>query len=458
MKVLFTCADKPTISRNRFHRQNLKERFEYSECISEGKTYASRIPSILSRLPFKMLGQDFYFVSYMGHFLVVFMRLFTKKPIVFDFYLSIFDMMCNDRKVYSPESFLGKVTYWIEKKSLEKADYIIVDTTKLINTLSKEYDIDKKKFVRVPLTINEENVMPKEVEPYSKNFSVLYVGSYIPLHGTPVIIEAAKILQENNEDISLLMIGKGPDLQKCQDLVKQYNLTNISQAKIMAQEDLLNGILAELNYAGISGYTIIRDEDSLKNLLFADTSSANGMPPRYAIIYYLQGDFPLSHFPNVPVSDYDVEKYISTYHWVFVQVSGIPVWGKMHVYNSYADIKTHSTPFKTNITEAGLSARKKFYAYYLYPILTYNYTVYSTYQSFYDDYVVWNATFYANKTETPEELGLAAFYVDDGMGGIVIVNGVNIDWDLTGNGVRPETVIQETVYSALYAWNLLRTS
>jgi len=238
MKVLFSCADKPSISRNRFHRQNLKERFEYSECISEGKTYASRIPSILSRLPFKMLGHDFYFVSYMGHFLVIFIRLFTQKPIVFDFYLSLFDMMCNDRKLYTPESFLGKLTYWIEKKSLQKADYIIVDTTKLINTLSNEYHIDKKKFVRVPLTINEENVMPKEVEPYSKNFSVLYVGSYIPLHGTPVIIEAAKILQESNEAISLLMIGKGPELQKCQDLVKQYNLTNIEFKGFMSLEEL----------------------------------------------------------------------------------------------------------------------------------------------------------------------------------------------------------------------------
>jgi len=238
MKVLFTCADKPTISRNRFHRQNLKERFEYRECISEGKTYASRIPSILSRLPFKMPGQDFYFVSYMGHFLVIFIRLFSKKPIVFDFYLSIFDMMCNDRKVYTPESLLGKITYWIEKKSLEKADYIIVDTSKLIDTLSEAYSIDKGKFVRVPLTINEENVTPKEVAPYSKHFSVLYVGSYIPLHGTAVIIEAAKILQERNEDISLLMIGKGPELQKCQDLVKQYKLTNIEFKGFMSLEEL----------------------------------------------------------------------------------------------------------------------------------------------------------------------------------------------------------------------------
>jgi len=238
MKVLFTCSDKPGISRNRFHRQNLKERFDYTECISEGKTYASRIPSILSRLPFKMRGQDFYFVSYMGHFLVIFMRLFTKKPIVFDFYLSIYDMMCNDRKVYTPESFLGRITYWIEKKSLEKADYVIVDTHKLIESLSVMYGVSKDKFVRVPLTINEENVVKKDVERYKDVFTVLYVGSYIPLHGTTVIIEAAKISQERGEDTFFLMIGKGPDLAKCKALSEEYDLKNIEFKGFMSLEEL----------------------------------------------------------------------------------------------------------------------------------------------------------------------------------------------------------------------------
>jgi len=238
MKVLFTCADKPSISRNRFHRQLLKERFDYTECISEGKTYASRIPSILSRLPFKMLGQDFYFVSYMGHFLVIFMRLFTKKPIVFDFYLSIYDMMCNDRKVYTPESFLGKLTYWIEKKSLEKADYVIVDTNKLIESLSNMYGVSPEKFVRVPLTINEENVMKKDVERYKEEFTVLYVGSYIPLHGTEVIIEAARILQEQEEELFFLMIGQGPDHAKCKALAEKYDLKNIEFKGFMTLEEL----------------------------------------------------------------------------------------------------------------------------------------------------------------------------------------------------------------------------
>jgi len=240
MKILFTCSDKPSISRNLFHRKVLEEKFDYHECTSQGKSYATRIPSILVRLPFAMLNKDAYFVSYMGHFLVIFMRLFTKKPIIFDFYLSIFDMMCNDRKVYKPDSILGKITYWIEKKSLEKADTIIVDTQKLIDTLSEEYSIPKEKFVPVPLTINEKNVFPQEVKRYKEVFSVLYVGSYIPLHGTEVIIEASKLLQEAGEDIAILMIGQGPDLAKCKALSQKYELKNIEFKGFMP--------LSELNY------------------------------------------------------------------------------------------------------------------------------------------------------------------------------------------------------------------
>ena len=238
MKVLFTCSDKPTIARNRFHRKTLKERFEYTECISEGKSYASRIPSILSRLPFMMRGQDFYFVGYMGHFLVIYMRLFTKKPIVFDFYLSIYDMMCNDRKLYTPDSIMGKITYWIEKKSLEKADYVIVDTHKLIESLSTMYDVPKDKFVRVPLTINEENVVKKDVERYKDEFTVLYVGSYIPLHGVEVVIEVANILQKRDEKVFFLMIGQGPSYANCKILAEKYGLRNIEFKGFMTLEAL----------------------------------------------------------------------------------------------------------------------------------------------------------------------------------------------------------------------------
>ncbi|MEA3490278.1 MAG: glycosyltransferase [Campylobacterota bacterium] len=238
MRVLFTCADRPTIARNRFYRKILAERFDYSECISKGKGYASRIPSILSRLPFKMWGRDFYFVSYMGHFLVVLMRPFTRKPIVFDFYLSIYDVMCNDRKLYTPDSLLGKLTFWIEKRSLQKADFVIVDTDQLISSLCGIYGVDREKFVRVPLTINEDDVIKKDVDRYRESFTVLYVGSYIPLHGVEVVIEAAKILQERGEDVLFLLIGQGPSYRRCRELADEYSLTNVEFKGFMTLEEL----------------------------------------------------------------------------------------------------------------------------------------------------------------------------------------------------------------------------
>lgn len=185
-----------------------------------------------------MWGKDLFFVAYMGHFLVILMRPFTKKPIVFDFYLSLYDVMCNDRKLYKPESLLGKLTFWIEKRSLEQADFVIVDTDALIKSLSSMYGVERDKFVRVPLTINEESVFKQEVERYRENFTILYVGSYIPLHGVDVIIEAARILQERGDESFFLMIGAGPDYEKCRALVEKYQLHNIEFKGFMTLEEL----------------------------------------------------------------------------------------------------------------------------------------------------------------------------------------------------------------------------
>jgi len=79
MKALFAYANKPTISRNRFYEASLNKKLESSECISKTKTYANHISSVLFGLPLKILVENFYFVSYMSHFLVIFIRFFTKE-------------------------------------------------------------------------------------------------------------------------------------------------------------------------------------------------------------------------------------------------------------------------------------------------------------------------------------------------------------------------------------------
>jgi len=234
MKILFTCADRPEMSRNKYYRALLSSKYEYTECVSHGKTYAKRLPSIFFQLLFKMWNKDVYFVSYMGYFLVIFLRIFTKKTIVFDYYVSLHDMMVKDRKVFTVDSLLGKITFWLDKRSLELADYIIVDTTQLINTAVENYGIDRSKFTRLPLAVNEEKIFKKDVERHKDMFTMVYMGSYIPFHG----VDAAKILEDKGEEVYFLMLGKGQKYAESTALAKKHALKNIEFIDYVSMEEL----------------------------------------------------------------------------------------------------------------------------------------------------------------------------------------------------------------------------
>lgn len=238
MKVLFTCSDRPAMARNKYYRELLSSKYEYTECVSHSKTYAKRLPSIFLQLLIKMWNKDVYFVSYQGYFLVIFLRIFTRKTIVFDYYVSLHDMMVKDRKLFTADSLLGKLTFWLDKRSLELADYVIVDTTQLINTAVDNYGIDRNKFTRLPLAVNEEKIFKKEMERHSKMFTMVYMGSYIPFHGVDIVMDAAKILEDKGEEVYFLMLGKGQKYKESTALAKKHALKNIEFIDYVSMEEL----------------------------------------------------------------------------------------------------------------------------------------------------------------------------------------------------------------------------
>jgi glycosyltransferase involved in cell wall biosynthesis len=238
MKVLFTCSDRPMMARNKYYRELLSEKYDYSECVSHGSTYAKRLPSVFLRLPFMLWGKDAFVVSYMGYFLVVFIRLFSKKPIVFDYYVSLYEMMVEDRKVFKEDSMMAKICYWLDKRSLEQADYIVVDTTPIIEKAVNMYNIDKEKFLRLPASVNEEKLFPSKVKRHKEIFTVVYMGSYIPFHGVDKIMEAAKILEDKNEEVYFLMLGKGQTYNDNTALAKELELKNIEFISYVSMDEL----------------------------------------------------------------------------------------------------------------------------------------------------------------------------------------------------------------------------
>jgi len=238
MKILFTCGDRPLMARNKYYRNLLREKYDYSECVSHGSSYAKRLPSIFARLPFKLWGKDVVFVSYMGYFLVIFTRLFTKKPIVFDYYVSLHEMMTGDRNLFPADSWRGKFTFWLDKKSLELADHIIVDTTPLIDGAVNTYGIDRSKFMRLPVAVNEEMIHPVDVPRHKEVFTLVYMGSYIPFHGVDRVMNAAKILQDKGVEVHFLMLGDGQTFKANRKLAKDLALNNVEFISYVTMEEL----------------------------------------------------------------------------------------------------------------------------------------------------------------------------------------------------------------------------
>jgi len=236
------------------------------------------------------------------------------------------------------------------------------------------------------------------------------------------------------------------------DYMNARGVTSPDQAKVLAQQELLAKIKGELSYAGIAGYTIVTTPQDFCNLLF----SAD--PPKYAIIYWLQGNVSVSQVAEAAgcdVDDEDLAGYAATHHWVIVWAFSEPFGDalKYSVYNPQVAIAPEGN-YTLNITSAGVEVRRNYYAFYLYNTLQFKYAA-QVYAYPINETLIVEATFYSTTGNYTinDKYGTVAYWLAAGPGsGVVVFNPVHIDWDLTGDGVIPETLAQQIVYSSLTAW------
>jgi glycosyltransferase involved in cell wall biosynthesis len=60
----------------------------------------------------------------------------------------------------------------------------------------------------------------------SETFRVLFVGTYIPLHGVDVILEAAQYLADD-PDIRFFLVGSGQLREKMESMARKWRLSNV---------------------------------------------------------------------------------------------------------------------------------------------------------------------------------------------------------------------------------------
>lgn len=124
---------------------------------------------------------------------------------------------------------------YVEKRKMANASFIVVESSKLADMLSKQCLVERDRFVVAINAVDSEEFSPGRFDHASERkrlgiqddrFVVAYVGSYAWYHKTAYLVEAARLLkrQERMQRTLFLMVGDGPDRARCEVLVNEYGL------------------------------------------------------------------------------------------------------------------------------------------------------------------------------------------------------------------------------------------
>ncbi len=195
---------------------------------------------------------DLVVVGFYGQLLMPFVALMTRKPILYDVYISTYDTMVHDRGKARPRSPLAFLFWLVDSLSMHMADKIILETQDHIYDYAKKFHVNADKFERIFLAVDDRLIHPKKIENKNGRFLVHFHGEYAPFHGVKYIIQAANQLKD--QGVQFQIIGTGITYEQDRALAESLGVDNIrfidrvpyeELADYMSRADVCLGIFGE---------------------------------------------------------------------------------------------------------------------------------------------------------------------------------------------------------------------
>ena len=150
-------------------------------------------------------------VGYAGYLDILLARLLNwrkQRSLVLVAFISLYDTMVLDRHQLAAGSWKARGVKWFEQWGFRCADLILVDTAEHGRYLAGLYGLPPEKFQRSFVGEDDDFFQPLAYEQPSGVFRVLFFGTYVPLHGVEMVIEAADCLR-GEAGVEFVLIGKG---------------------------------------------------------------------------------------------------------------------------------------------------------------------------------------------------------------------------------------------------------
>jgi glycosyltransferase involved in cell wall biosynthesis len=198
----------------------------------------------------------FYVLGFRGYEIFWIVRLLTAgRVLIVDHMMSPYDSLLNERKTIKKGGLTEKLVYLYERGILRSADIILTDTESHRNYFAELFGIPSEKIITVPVGTDEELFRPRPEVSADENdlFRVFFYGSFQPLHGIPVILEAARLLCGKPVHFTVAG-GKGPGADPLRD--SRSSLPNVTHLGWVPYGDIPDMIArADLCLGGPFGNT-----------------------------------------------------------------------------------------------------------------------------------------------------------------------------------------------------------
>jgi glycosyltransferase involved in cell wall biosynthesis len=218
----------PNFSRNKVYIRGLRENgVDIVECVDRSGGFLKfwRLYKKHKALKGKY---DVLIVGYPGYIVAPFARLITRKPVVLDALCSFFEAQILSRDAYRGIPLRTWYVRFIDWLANASADYILVETEAQKRHYVESLKVPVEKCIVVQTGVDDHSFyFDPEIKKHTV-FTVLFRGRLMSEAGVKYIVEAARLLQNENINFEIIGFGWGKTVEEIKSKIEEYKLQNLS--------------------------------------------------------------------------------------------------------------------------------------------------------------------------------------------------------------------------------------
>lgn len=159
--------------------------------------------------------------------------------VAMDWFLSAYDTVVCDRKLVGRKHPAAVAIYAAEWLGIRMADALFMDTRTHARRMETLFGLPRGRCGSVWVGV-ETSAFAPPARPQSRRpgaaLRVLFYGQFIPLHGIPTIVEAARLLRD--APVEWRLIGRGQEAPRVRAMLEADPLDSVRWLEWVAYEDL----------------------------------------------------------------------------------------------------------------------------------------------------------------------------------------------------------------------------